>query len=139
MSKIKLIILVLGGLLIGNANVQAAKGPNTEPQNTQPGSSTVGEENPVSSETLEPARPVTREELEGVRSELAVVNDKLNYQLTNNIPSTTRSLQINGIFQNRYNDVTYSSNQNTLPYSNGFVFNQVVYSGPRFLDSGLRC
>ena len=55
MSKIKLIILVLGGLLIGNANVQAAKGPNTEPQNTQPGSSTVGEENPVSSETLEPA------------------------------------------------------------------------------------
>ena len=128
MSKIKLIILVLGGLLIGNTNVQAAKTPHTEQQSTPTDGNTVGEENAVSSEILEPARPVTREELEGVRSELAVVNDKLNYQLTNNIANTTRSLQISGIFQDRYNDVTYTSNKNTLPYSNGFVFNQVVLS-----------
>ncbi len=128
MSKIKLIILVLGGLLIGNTNVQAAKTQDSESQSTQTDGHTAGEENSVSSEALEPARPVTREELEGVRSELAVVNDKLNYQLTNNIANTTRSLQISGIFQDRYNDVTYTSNKNTLPYSNGFVFNQVVLS-----------
>ncbi|NTW48154.1 MAG: hypothetical protein HGB19_00185 [Chlorobiales bacterium] len=116
--KAKIKLLVLGGLLIGAANQQAAGKPNLEPADTLKTEAAVA--------VSEAA--VTKEDLEGVRAEVASLNDQLNRKINLNIANTQRALQIGGNFQNRFNSVTYTNNTTVSPYTNSFVFNSVLLS-----------
>ncbi len=128
MSKIKLTMLVLGGLLIGNANLYAAPIPEVDaPEVTVSGDAVETEPPANTASTKEDETPITRSELQGVRSEIAVLSDQLTRQLTRTIANSNRALLISGTLQNRYSATTW---QNTSPYNitPGFSFNSAILS-----------
>ena len=128
MSKIKLTMLVLGGLLIGNANLYAAPIPEVDaPEVTASGDAVETEPAANTASTKEDETPITRSELQGVRSEIAVLSDQLTRQLTRTIANSNRALLISGTLQNRYSATTW---QNTSPYNitPGFSFNSAILS-----------
>ena len=132
MSKRKLTILVLGALLIGHANLQAAETAETVPQeqqvtDKQPQQATDAEPVPFGSEDLsapdtsESAGPVSQAELDGVRAEIATLRDQLTQRLDKTIANSKRSLSISGSTQTRYS-------VSTSPNKNGFLFNSAILS-----------
>ncbi len=116
MSKIKLLTLLVGGLLIGNINLMAANTDDAEHTDAQQKASSevVAVEEPVLKE-----EPVTREDLEGVRSEVATLQELWQRTLENNTARTQRSLVFTGIAQLRY-----STSQKAT--KNGFDLNALV-------------
>jgi hypothetical protein len=125
MSKIKLTILVLGSLLLGNTRLQAVEAPEANPQEVKSPSGEFGTEDLSVDETPDQDKSVTRAELEGVRSEIAVLSDQLSQKLDRNIANSKRSLAISGTTQSRYSISTYT---NTPPYTSGFQFNSAILS-----------
>jgi hypothetical protein len=116
MSKIKFSILLIGGLLIGS-NLQAAQITDKDRQPVKqqgtPSEAVAVEEQVIKEE------PVTREELEGVRGEVATLQELWQRTLENNTARTQRSLVFTGIAQLRY-----STQQNAT--KNGFDLNALV-------------
>jgi len=127
MSRIKLTMLVLGSLLMSNANLYAAPAPEVETQEVSASGDAVGTDKPAPADATTEEAPITRSELQGVRSEIAVLSDQLNLQLTRTIANTNRALLIGGTLQNRFTATTW---QNTTPYTNtpGFSFNSAIIS-----------
>ncbi len=117
MSKIKIGIFLIGSFLIGNTNLQAAykSTVDTKVSASRPGNAEVVViDEPVKAET-----PVTREELEGVRGEVATLQELWQRTLENNTARTQRSLIFTGIAQLRY-----STQHNAT--KNGFDLNALV-------------
>jgi hypothetical protein len=132
MSKRKLTILVLGALLIGNVNLQAAETAGTEQvqvtdtaevaqQATPDTAVPFGSEDLTANETSEAGESVSQADLSGVRAEIATLRDQLTQRLDKNIANSKRSLSISGSTQTRY---TVSTN----PYKSGFLFNSAILS-----------
>jgi phosphate-selective porin len=109
MRNIKWAAIVLGALLIGNADLHAAEQINpgspgaqgivADSQNAEAAAATEADAAAAADATT---KPVTRAELDGINSQLAILNDQLNRTLTLNTASTTRSLKIGGTLQTRY-------------------------------------
>ena len=124
MSKRKLTILVLGALLIGNANLRAAETAETEPQQQPVSDSTAvpfGSEDLSAKDTSEAGGNVSQAELDGVRAEIATLRDQLTQRLDKTIANSKRSLSISGSTQTRYS-------ASTSPNKNGFLFNSAILS-----------
>ena len=132
MSKRKLTILVLGALLIGHADLQAAETAETVPQEQQvtdkqlqPGSDAApvafGSEDLSAPDTSEAGGPVSQAELNGVRAEIATLRDQLTQRLDKTVANSKRSLSISGSTQTRYST-------STSPNKNGFLFNSAILS-----------
>ncbi len=130
MSKIKFTVLLLGSLLIGNANLQAAAKTSKHVSTERKTEAEVVEKEPAPAiETTDDDKLVTQRELQGLNSEVALLRDQLTRQLDRNIANSARSLTISGILQNRYTGVTSS---NVPQASNGFSFGSaavVSFSG----------
>ncbi len=116
MSKIKFSVLLIGGLLIGN-NLQAAQ-INDKDRLTAIQQSDSAEVVAVEEKTIK-EEPITREELEGVRGEVATLQELWQRTLENNTARTQRSLIFTGIAQLRYTQV-----ENATKY--GFDLNALV-------------
>ncbi len=125
MSKHKLLVLLLGGVLLTSSNLQAAEGSAAEPEVAQPGTESVGTDNTQPAEVDDGDQAVTKRDLQGLNSEVANLRDQLARQLDRNIANTQRSLKIGGTLQNRYTAVP-SSNQ--VQTSNGFTVNAAILS-----------
>ncbi len=124
MSKRKLTILVLGALLIGNANLRAAETAETEPRQQPVSDSTAvpfGSEDLSEKDTSEAGGNVSQAELDGVRAEIATLRDQLTQRLDKTIANSKRSLSISGSTQTRYS-------VSTSPNKNGFLFNSAILS-----------
>ena len=124
MSKRKLTILVLGALLIGNANLRAAETAETEPRQQPVTDSTAvpfGSEDLSEKDTSEAGGNVSQAELDGVRAEIATLRDQLTQRLDKTIANSKRSLSISGSTQTRYS-------VSTSPNKNGFLFNSAILS-----------
>ena len=132
MSKRKLTILVLGALLIGHADLQAAETAETVPQEQQvtdkqlqQGSDAApvafGSEDLSAPDTSEAGGPVSQAELNGVRAEIATLRDQLTQRLDKTVANSKRSLSISGSTQTRYST-------STSPNKNGFLFNSAILS-----------
>lgn len=124
-SKAKLTLLLLGGLLISNADLQAARKQIPEPSVKPEKTESVVQENAGTAEVDEDSQAATKRDLQGLTSDVAVLRDQLTRQLDSNIANTARSLTIGGTLQNRYTAVT-STNQPTSP--NGFTVNAAILS-----------
>lgn len=128
-KKLRVAFFVTASLLvIGNKNLQAAGKLNNAltADSLQTTQSLTKDESPADS--VQAAQPVTREDLEGVRTEVAALSDQVNRTLTLNTASTQRALQIGGSFQNRFTNVASTNNTALYPYANSFVFNQIIFS-----------
>ncbi len=132
MSKRKLTILVLGALLIGQTNLQAAESAEAVPQEQpvsdkqpqQASDSTAvpfGSEDLSATDTSEAGGTVTQAELDGVRAEIATLRDQLTQRLDKTIANSKRSLNISGSTQTRYA-------ASSSPSKNGFLFNSAIIS-----------
>ena len=132
MSKRKLTILVLGALLIGQTNLQAAESaeavpqeqPVSDKQQQQASDSTAvpfGSEDLSATDTSEAGGTVTQAELAGVRAEIATLRDQLTQRLDKTIANSKRSLNISGSTQTRYA-------ASSSPNKNGFLFNSAIIS-----------
>ena len=132
MINIKWATLVIGALLIGNVDLHAAEPSNpgspeaqgivVDSQNAAAAAATEADAAAADEATN---KPVTRAELDGINSQLAILNDQLNRTLTLNTASTNRALQISGTLQTRYVYLdTNSTGSATKPFvsknSNGF-------------------
>ena len=124
-SKIKFTLLLIGGILISNADLQAAKKQISEPPVKTEETESVVKENAGVAVVDEDEQPASKKDLQGLTSDVAVLRDQLTRQLDRNIANTTRSLTLGGTIQTRYSAVT-STNQPTSP--NGFSLNQAVLS-----------
>ena len=118
MSKINIGIILLGSLLIGHANLQAAERADTDLQASGSHQHVAASVSAVD-EPATGGEPVTREELEGVRGEVATLQELWQRMLENNTARTQRSLVFTGIAQLRY-----STQQNAT--KNGFDLNALV-------------
>ncbi|HWR00681.1 MAG TPA: porin [Chlorobaculum sp.] len=109
MRNIKWAAIVLGVLMIGNVDLRADEPAKTgtaevpgivvESQNAAAASATEADAAAASDATT---KPVTRAEIDGINSQLAILNDQLNRTLTLNTASTNRALQFSGTLQTRY-------------------------------------
>ncbi len=126
MSRNKLAILVLGALLIGHANLQAAETPETEQPKEQGSVVPFGSEDLTTAENLDEGGAISQADLSGVRSELATLRDQLTQRLDKTIANSKRSLSISGSTQTRYA-------ASTSPGKSGFLFNSAILSLKGFL------
>ncbi|MEI6757569.1 MAG: hypothetical protein FDX18_10840 [Chlorobium sp.] len=125
MRNIKLGIVVLASLLIGNVNLHAEETQNPGSKVTAAEVENVGLEELSPADTSDPGPPVTRTDLEGVRTEVAVLSDLLTQRLDRNIANSNRALLIGGTVQNRFTATTHT---NKPPYTNSFAFNSFILS-----------
>ncbi|NTV01560.1 MAG: hypothetical protein HGB04_02070 [Chlorobiaceae bacterium] len=110
--NIKIALLLLGGLAAGNPALRAAE------QDATDGSSSAASNQAVS-----------REELDGVRSEIASLQERLDRTYERNTAQTLRPLFVTGIAQLRYSqqESRYNSTLgNTGDHQGGFSLNALI-------------
>ena len=107
MKKLKFTLLVLGSLMTGNTSLQAAE--NSAPEARITTGEEAGTENSSAAAVAEPQQPITREDFEGVRNEIAVLKDSYDRTLANNVANSLRSLKISGTLSSSYSLPTSSN------------------------------
>jgi hypothetical protein len=120
MNKNNLKILLLGTLLFGSASLQAARAEEAG----QPDSSEQHVVTAAPNDT-----PVTRDELEGVRSELATLQERLDRTYERNTAQTSRPLFFTGTAQLRYtqSQARYAAGGgNTNDHQSGLSLNALI-------------
>jgi hypothetical protein len=116
-------MLLLGGLVVGNPSLRAEVKVG-EQQGTTVSASVEQDRSATSTQT------VTREELDGVRSELATLQERLDRTYERNTAQTLRPLFVTGVAQLRYtqqeNRYSPSAVGNTGNHQGGFSLNALI-------------
>lgn len=118
MSKIKITMLLLGGLLLNNTNLHAVEANGLDSVASTTKKENIQDDNGQSASEAD--GPVTKGDINGIHSDEAQFRDQLSRTLEKNVAATTRSLKIGGTFTNRYSYTPYT---NQPPVIDGFVFN----------------
>ncbi len=125
MSKIKFTLLLIGSLLIGNTDLQAAKKHIVETKETKADVQSSDVDDSSKTDSAEGDKPITKKEFDALNAEVAILRDQTARQLDRTIANSQRSLKISGTLQNRYTAVTSS---NIPQVSNGFTVNAAILS-----------
>jgi hypothetical protein len=126
--NIKIAMLLLGGVLAVNPPLQAETNKSVLPEASASESTSQG--GSAESDSAASNRTVTREELEGVRSELATLQERLDRTYERNTAQTSRPLFITGTAQLRYTHLqshfSATSNGNKGDQQNGLSLNALI-------------